>query len=128
MPLGRILKIRHARIVCGQRRPDGKPCLVVLTFGPTPHDKAIQKIAMNPIGSSVSLLTSKEAAERLRLRPNTLEIWRTKGIGPNYRKVGRAVRYVEAEVLDWLDAQTRVSTSQIGRGADARRQIEGVAR
>lgn len=60
----------------------------------------------------VELLTSREAALRMGIRPNTLEIWRVKGIGPIYLKVGRAVRYVESDVVDWLQAQARSSTSE----------------
>lgn len=59
------------------------------------------------------MLTSREAAERMRIRPNTLEIWRVKGIGPIYLKVGRAVRYAESDVISWLEAQARSSTSQL---------------
>ncbi|PLP98746.1 helix-turn-helix transcriptional regulator [Cupriavidus pauculus] len=60
----------------------------------------------------MKLLTNMQTAELLGLRSNTLEIWRTQGKGPVYRKIGRAVRYAEADVLAWLDAQTRTSTSQ----------------
>ncbi|RLK44531.1 helix-turn-helix transcriptional regulator [Cupriavidus plantarum] len=62
--------------------------------------------------ASLKLLTNTQTAELLGLRSNTLEIWRTQGKGPVYRKIGRAVRYAEADVLSWLDAQTRTSTSQ----------------
>ena len=62
--------------------------------------------------SSIKLLTNAEVAQLLAVRPNTLEIWRTKGVGPVYRKLNRAVRYVEADVVAWIDAQTRSNTSQ----------------
>ena len=61
---------------------------------------------------SIFLINTVETAELLGLRPTTLELWRVAGRGPSYRKVGRAVRYVEAEVLQWLASQTRSSTSQ----------------
>ncbi len=61
---------------------------------------------------AIKLLDNAGTAGLLDIRPNTLEIWRTKGEGPPYRKVGRAVRYVEAEVIAWLDAQTHTNTSQ----------------
>ncbi|MGT2505501.1 helix-turn-helix transcriptional regulator [Cupriavidus basilensis] len=60
----------------------------------------------------MKLLTNTQTADLLGLRSNTLEIWRTQGKGPVYRKIGRAVRYAEPDVLAWLDAQTRTSTSQ----------------
>lgn len=65
-----------------------------------------------PASKSVTLLNTAETAELLGLRPNTLELWRVAGRGPTYKKVGRAVRYVEVEVLKWLEDQTRSSTSQ----------------
>jgi predicted DNA-binding transcriptional regulator AlpA len=65
----------------------------------------------------MKLLTNNETAELLGLKPNTLEIWRTQGKGPVFRKIGRAVRYVEADVLVWLNVQTHSSTSQYPRTA-----------
>ena len=61
----------------------------------------------------VRLLTTPQAAALMGLRPNTLEIWRVSGKGPAYRKLaGRAVRYVEAEVVDWLAACRHRNTSE----------------
>ena len=34
------------------------------------------------------LLTTKEAAEMLRLSPETLRSWRREGIGPDYMRIG----------------------------------------
>lgn len=67
----------------------------------------------------MKLLTNGETAKLLGLKPNTLEIWRWQGKGPVYRKVGRLVRYVESDVLEWLDAQARQNTSQYARPASA---------
>ncbi len=58
------------------------------------------------------LLTSPQTAEMLRIKHNTLEGWRVKGQGPIFRKVGRAVRYVQADVEAWLDQRARSSTGQ----------------
>ena len=60
---------------------------------------------------SIKLINNAQTAELIGVRPNTLEIWRIQGKGPMYRKVGRLVRYVEAEVLAWLDDQVRENTS-----------------
>jgi predicted DNA-binding transcriptional regulator AlpA len=60
----------------------------------------------------MKLLTNVQACELLGLKPNTLEIWRTQGKGPKFRKIGRAIRYVESDVIAWIDAQTCTSTSQ----------------
>ena len=48
--------------------------------------------------SPIKLLNNAQTAELIGVRPNTLEIWRIQGKGPAYRKVGRLVRYIEAEV------------------------------
>ncbi|MBA0352029.1 MULTISPECIES: helix-turn-helix transcriptional regulator [Stenotrophomonas] len=64
----------------------------------------------------MKLLNNAETAELLGLKPNTLEIWRIQGRGPVFRKIGRAVRYVEADVLAWLDAQACNSTSEYDSG------------
>ncbi len=62
------------------------------------------------------LLTNEEAAALLGIKPNTLEIWRTKGKGPKFIKLGdskqAAIRYLRCEVLAWREAQTCRSTSQ----------------
>jgi predicted DNA-binding transcriptional regulator AlpA len=62
--------------------------------------------------TAIKLLTNAQTAELMGLRPSTLEIWRLQGKGPPYRKIGRLVRYSEAEVLAWIDDQIYTSTSQ----------------
>jgi predicted DNA-binding transcriptional regulator AlpA len=37
---------------------------------------------------------------------------RLRGDGPRYRKIGRSVRYAEADLLDWLRSRARTSTSE----------------
>lgn len=66
--------------------------------------------------TNISLLTNSETAQLLGIKSNTLEIWRLKGAGPVFRKIGRSVRYLESDVLAWLDGQARVSTSQMKGG------------
>lgn len=62
------------------------------------------------------LLTSTETAEMLGIMPNTLEIWRTKGKGPRFLKMGpqkqAPVRYAEADVMVWINERTCSNTSQ----------------
>ncbi len=58
------------------------------------------------------LLNTVEAAELLGIKPSTLRIWRTQSKGPHYQKVGGLVYYKPENVQRWLEAQTRVSTSQ----------------
>lgn len=38
-------------------------------------------------------LNTEEAAAYLGIRPNTLEVWRTKKKGPKYSKIGSRVLY-----------------------------------
>lgn len=48
------------------------------------------------------LLTQNELSEWLNLTPRTLEIWRLKGTGPSFRRIGKGVRYERDKVQDWL--------------------------
>lgn len=61
------------------------------------------------------LLSNEQTAELLGIKPNTLEIWRTKSRGPAFCKLGHAkqspVRYRRSVVERWLDEQSFASTS-----------------
>ena len=63
--------------------------------------------------NAIKLLTNTQTAEMIGVRPSTLEIWRLKAKGPQFRKIGRLVRYAEHDVIAWLDAQVYTSTSQV---------------
>ncbi|QBC46982.1 DNA-binding protein [Acinetobacter baumannii] len=69
----------------------------------------------NSVSNHKDFLTTKEAATLLGFKTNTLEIWRTKGKGPQFIKVGNgarsSVRYLRSTLLEWLESQTHVSTS-----------------
>ena len=62
------------------------------------------------------LLTTKEAASYLGLKYGTLEIWRSKGRGPQFLKLGdshgAAVRYERSVLAAWLAQRAFKSTSQ----------------
>lgn len=58
------------------------------------------------------LLTTSEAAEILHLRPSTLIQYRVSGGGPEYFKLGRAVRYSIEHIQAWADARRRSHSSQ----------------
>lgn len=49
-------------------------------------------------------LTETEAAARLGLKVATLRAWRTKGRGPAYVRLGRAIRYLTADLDEFLHA------------------------
>lgn len=57
------------------------------------------------------LLTRKEAADYLRVKKCTLEAWATKGGGPVYIKMGRAVRYRESDLVKFVESRVRQNTS-----------------
>lgn len=62
--------------------------------------------------TTIKLLTTAQASEILGLKLNTMEIWRVQGIGPIYRKIGRLVRYAESDLIAYINAGTRRSTSE----------------
>ena len=61
-----------------------------------------------------ALLTTPEASAFLRLQPQTLRVWRHKGGGPAYVKIGNRVCYRRSVLEAWLDLRTRTSTSDTG--------------
>lgn len=58
-----------------------------------------------------NLLTNDQVAERLGIKPATLEQWRIYGRSPAFIKVGRNVRYDERDVEAWINANRVTSTS-----------------
>jgi len=57
------------------------------------------------------IMTTAQAAQFLGLRTNTLEIWRYRGTGPQYLKLGRAVRYRLSDLEDFIQACTKQKTN-----------------
>lgn len=63
------------------------------------------------------LLSNAEAAQRIGVQPNTLEIWRTRGKGPQFIKLDpnslrSPIRYRESDIETWLEVRTCTNTSQ----------------
>ena len=52
--------------------------------------------------NTAPMLTRRQAAERLGLSEQTLRHWARQNRGPEFRKVGRAVRYPLEAVLSFL--------------------------
>jgi predicted DNA-binding transcriptional regulator AlpA len=48
-------------------------------------------------------LKDTQAGPIIGLKPQTLRNQRSKGEGPPYYKIGRAVRYLEKDLLDYLE-------------------------
>lgn len=67
--------------------------------------------------TTASKLTNAEAAARIGIKPNTLEIWRTKGKGPKFIKLDphslrSPIRYRAVDIDEWLEARFCTNTSQ----------------
>ncbi len=62
-------------------------------------------------------LDTQEAAEYLRIRPATLDRWRSVGGGPAFIKLGGRVVYAQADLDAFAEAGRRTSTA--GKGAAA---------
>lgn len=58
------------------------------------------------------LLTEAQASQVLQIGVRTLQGWRVRGGGPQYKKLGRAVRYRLGDLCEWTDNQTINSTSE----------------
>ena len=61
-----------------------------------------------------TLLNTEQAAKRFGLSTRTLERYRVTGEGPEYVKLGHAVRYSASALNRWLKRRTRRSTSDDG--------------
>ena len=55
----------------------------------------------------------REAAEYLRLSPQTLNNWRNLGRGPTFQKFGRRVVYAEADLKAWAESMRARNTQAI---------------
>ena len=61
-----------------------------------------------------AVATCDETAAFLRVGKSTLAKMRLRGSGPSFCKQGRKVVYFREDVLNWLGAQRRQSTSDPG--------------
>jgi predicted DNA-binding transcriptional regulator AlpA len=68
--------------------------------------------ATNKLNLPSALLTAADAAKILNLSTSWLAKARMDGMGPPYTKLGRAVRYSETSLLQWLKSRQRLSTSE----------------
>lgn len=63
------------------------------------------------------ILRTPEAAAYLNVQPTTLEQWRWNGRGPTFVKIGRSVRYRQADLDAFLSARAFASTTEAQRAA-----------
>jgi len=60
-------------------------------------------------------LNTREAAAYLGVRPNTLEVWRSKHRGPRYAKLGSRIVYDPDDLDDYVAANS-INTRDTERG------------
>jgi excisionase family DNA binding protein len=53
------------------------------------------------------LLTATQVSELLQVPVQTLYLWRHKGVGPKTVKVGRHLRYRQADLDAWVESLIR---------------------
>ena len=53
-----------------------------------------------------TLYTAADLAELKIVPVGTAANWRSAGKGPPYKKLGKRVVYLGADLLDWIEAQT----------------------
>lgn len=53
----------------------------------------------------IRYLTVEDLAERYRVPVTTVESWNRTGTGPEYRRIGREIRYLPADVADWENSR-----------------------
>jgi excisionase family DNA binding protein len=51
------------------------------------------------------LMTPQEVADYLRIPLRTVYLWRSKGIGPPGKTIGRHLRYRRSALEAWIDEQ-----------------------
>jgi predicted DNA-binding transcriptional regulator AlpA len=77
------------------------------------HDQSFE-----PLTRTNNALTERDTAKWLGLTVATLRAWRHRGTGPQFRKFGRAVRYLQLDVHAFIEA-SRVDTRQAVNGPAA---------
>lgn len=60
--------------------------------------------------NDIEYLSPREVAVRFNIPETSLSKWRSLKIGPPYRKLGKHIRYKPAEVKDWIERQTVMTT------------------
>ena len=83
----------------------------------------IQKYQPVPEPAEDERVTTEQAAKILGVSPITMAIWRTKGQGPDFDKIGgRAVRYRRSV----LEAYARENRGRVGKKGRPRKQVRAV--
>jgi DNA-binding transcriptional MerR regulator len=59
-----------------------------------------------------TLLTESQAAERIAVPISTLRYWRSTGTGPNFFRLGRAVRYGPSALQQFIQLNLHISNAE----------------
>lgn len=74
--------------------------------GRKPGQTSVGAVAVRPTAVDPDeLIENVEAAAILRVRPQTLSVWRVEKRGPRFLKVGRRVLYRRNDLCAWLATQ-----------------------
>lgn len=60
---------------------------------------------MSALSESLEFLDDRELARRTPISRVQFQVWRARGGGPPYRKIGRRCIYLWSEVVAWIDSQ-----------------------
>ncbi len=91
-------------------RAKAEPTVHVPRSEPPKHSIPEKQTAAS-INRRPRLLTVAEASEYLGLSKSTLNKWRCIGEGPSFRKLGRAIRYLQTDLDAFIEAQHFDSTA-----------------
>ena len=86
-----------------------------MSIPPRSADQPSQAAARGPAEPSPRLLTSAEAADFLTLKESTLRDYSRRGIVPSV-KIGRHLRFVEADLVRYLDGLRRSFEARMDSG------------
>src|SRR5262249_30638025 len=95
------------------KRPIESPLISQANLASSREPGGAMAVPPTKIGADLErLLTPKEATQVLRLGLSWLAKARMRGDGPPYVKLRRAVFYRESDLIRWLKAHARLSTSE----------------
>lgn len=73
---------------------------------------------------SENLVSTDDAAKLLNLSANTLRWWRSVGLGPDFYKLGRNVKYDVDTLFAWVKANVRCPSVSARAREDANRALQ----
>ena len=74
-------------------------------FSKLPPLKADQNAPAMPKQDAAGFLTTSQAAQFLSFSAKTLANWRVSGEGPDFHRLGSAVRYLQRDLIAWAEGE-----------------------